>query len=150
METLSTQKHQSQACQVQTQWCPALFNQVPTPSHTAAHSRLTVRWFDGRSPDLVGVGPPTQRAKQVQGSELATRSGQTQTTREDDNLVTSDLEKAALIGRQVNRMEEVGSLIFRSTNRPWVSHLRTWGSSQLGAPQSFHHFGQSSVTCHQT
>lgn len=73
----------------------------------------------------MGVGPPTQRAKQVQGSELATRSGQTLTTREDDNLVTSDLEKAALIGRQVNRMEEVGSLIFRSTNRPWVSHLRT-------------------------
>lgn len=47
----------------------------------------------------------------------ATRPGQTQTTREDDKLVTSDLEKAALIGRPVNRMEEVGSLIFRSANR---------------------------------
>ena len=72
----------------------------------------------------MGVNQPREQNKS-RAQNWVTRPGQTQTTREDDKLVTSDLEKAALIGRQVSRMEEVGSLIFRSANRPWVSHLRT-------------------------
>ena len=48
----------------------------------------------------------------------ATRPGQTQTIGEDDKLVTSDLEKAALISRQVNRMEEVVPDISKRQSKP--------------------------------
>lgn len=78
----------------------------------------------------MGVGPPTE-SKTGPGLRTGYKVRPDPDNQRGYNLVTSDLEKAALIGRQVNRMEEVGSLIFQAPIGPGSVTLGHKGAVSL-------------------